>query len=163
MNFTVYFRSVSIMATADSVADFLCLVSNLPRWTKFFLQVGSANQGRYAVQTKFGEATTWIEQVRTEAGKQLIINSLIGNRLESAHINLTGENDNTQVTFEIRLPANWTLEQIESQLDQLQQELYQLKALVEIEYGLAQVSREINKQERLLALSENRLNRTLFA
>ena len=163
MNFTVYFRSVSIMATADSVADFLCLVPNLPRWTKFFLQVGSANQGRYAVQTKFGEATTWIEQVRTEAGKQLIINSLIGNRLESAHINLTGENDNTLVTFEIRLPANWTLEQIESQLDQLQQELYQLKALVEIEYGLAQVSREINKQERLLALSENRLNRTLFA
>ncbi|WP_138500851.1 hypothetical protein [Nostoc sp. PA-18-2419] len=163
MNFTVYFCSVSIVATANSVANFLCLVPNLPRWTKFFLQVGSANQGRYAVQTKFGEATTWIEQVQTEAGKQLIINSLIGNRLESAYINLTGENDNTQVTFEIRLPANWTFEQIESQLDQLQQELYQLKALVEIEYGLAQVSREINKQERLLALSENRLNPTLLA
>ncbi len=142
MNFTTHVRSVYIEASPVRVAAFTGVVPNLPRWTNFFVRVGEADGERYPVETKMGPATTWIEQKQTATGLQITICSLFGSRQEAARVYLEGVDGDTQTTFEIRLPANWTLEQVESQLMQLQDELYKLKVLVESEQRLLQVSEE---------------------
>lgn len=133
MNFTTYVRSVYIEASSVKVAVFTGAVPNLPRWTNFFVRVGEVDKGLYPVETKIGPASTWIEQKQTAMGVQLTICSLFGNRQETAQVYLQEVDGGTQTNFEICLPANWTPEQVDAQLAQLQNELRQLKVLVESE------------------------------
>ncbi|MCZ8306436.1 MULTISPECIES: hypothetical protein [unclassified Microcystis] len=155
MDFIFYNRSVNIQSSIEEVKTFVNHVPNLLKWTQFFLAIEEVKEERYTVQTKFGQATTWIELIQTLSGYQLNLHSLFGTRLESALIHLETNELETRLTFEIHLPTQWTEEQTNSQLQQLQGELFKLKALIEIESGLSSVKSELERQERSIRSREN--------
>jgi uncharacterized membrane protein len=133
MIFLPYVCSVQIEKNRENVANFVKEVPNLPRWAEFFIAVGSTNNNCYPVETKIGPAITWISEEQTDKEERLTIHSYLGERHESAHIDLESVNGGTQLYFQIHLPSEWPREKTNLQLQQLQRELQTLKGLLEDE------------------------------
>ena|SRR5437870_1888932 len=135
MSVTVHTRSVEIDAPVEIVSAYVGNAGNLPLWTKFFLEVGDLRQGRHAVDTVLGPAQTWIES-RVEPGRSLCaICSIINGSLEKAEVTLVPGETTTHLDFTIRLPDPLPREHVENRLRILQEELSDLKVLLERAYA----------------------------
>ncbi|MBZ4417198.1 hypothetical protein [Myxococcus sp. RHSTA-1-4] len=136
--FSTYVRGIRIERGPAEVAGFLREVSNLPRWTRFFLHVGELQGHGYAVETLMGPATTWIHEYQSEDTHQLEIVSIIRGARETATLDLYAQGEGTMVRFHLRLPSKWDAQRVTRQLGQLDDELRTLKRLVESHQPSAQ-------------------------
>jgi hypothetical protein len=133
MDFNLYSRSTIIMAPMSEVLEFVSDICNLPRWATFFKLVVKSDSDRYQMETKMGLSTTWIDiESISSVEKQVIINSLFGERHESALINLIDTQLGADLRFDIKLPSDLSEPIVNSQLIQLEAELLILKNIVEL-------------------------------
>jgi hypothetical protein len=132
MEFTKHLRTTLIEDAPSKVAEFVQSVPNLLQWTHFFVAVQNCENGRYAVETLLGPATTWIEVEQLKEDKyRLDICSVIHNRHERASVYLSKQAIGTEVTFAVNFPTDWSAERLIKQLFQVDSELEKLKELIE--------------------------------
>lgn len=130
MNLIKYTKNILINDKQENIGNFLSQVSNLPKWTKFFLEVNHFEDNKYKAKTVIGESITWIEQ--DDNFNNLFICSKFGEKLEKAHIALTPMDQNrVTINFTLALPDKLSEDQITQQLSVMEQELKDLKTILE--------------------------------
>jgi hypothetical protein len=131
MRLSPYSRAVPIARDAAAVATFVAHVPNLPRWTRFFLNVGDAGEEGYPVTTQMGPGRSWAEVTRSPGGEEISIFTRFADRQERARVEVVHEGDKANVRFHVALPEVWPEERVRTVLAQLELELATLKQLLE--------------------------------
>jgi hypothetical protein len=131
MRFSPYSRAIPIARDAAQVAAFVAHVPNLPRWTRFFVDVGDAGEEGYPVTTQVGPARSWSEVARTEAGEEVAICTRFADRQERARVEVARDDAHASVRFHVALPEVWPEERVHTVLAQLELELATLKQILE--------------------------------
>ncbi|WP_437957070.1 hypothetical protein WME76_37925 [Sorangium sp. So ce119] len=131
MQYLPFDRATSVARPADAVAAFIAHVPNLPRWTRFFVEVGGESEGGYRVTTQVGPAVSWTEVDRSGDAREVSICTRFPDRQERARVDVVGGEGSTSVRFHVRLPDAWPEERRASVIRQLEGELATLKGLLE--------------------------------
>lgn len=133
MSTTTYARSIEIHQTLEKISNFIDKTVNLTRWTHFFKKILQQENNICQFDTPLGTSITSVHKSATDNTIEFKISShfVAHNKNEFAIINVKPEQTCANVEFKINLPAFFTSEQIDKQLNQLEAELVTLKKLLE--------------------------------
>ena len=122
---------LGIRAELGVIAAFVREVTNLPRWTDFFLSVGARTNGYHAVDSVMGPISTRILESPDGGGLLYTIESIIRGVPETATVSLRPLGHVVRVEFTVTLPDDASPE-LRARADAtLADELVRLRAICE--------------------------------
>jgi len=130
---TAHIQRIRVAASLEAAEAFAADVSNLPRWTLFFetlLVKTRKNQARFLTRNEQSE-TMIVVRRKSKTIRIMSILSLLGGRLETANIELSGNGQSTDMTFTIYIPADLPIEKRNKMIADVNTELDRFRGTVE--------------------------------